>query len=188
VRGACQNPVIAAIFRHSPWPGGFEFAAGPAIFVSLRDGRLPDRIPGGRTLGLVPGAGGTPKACHAPSERRARRSCTSSWAIPSLHVKPKGRGLGARNREAARLSIAQWRLHSACRHIHRNPLLTSSVSSATPPRRRWHRGLALERKSLLEIVHQRTRQLTRPCVPMRGAHHLAVAPRLWSKQGARGHD
>src|ERR1700731_4945704 len=44
---------------------------------------------------------------------------------------------------AARLSIARWRLRGACRRIRRNRSPTSSVSSATPPRRRWRRDWRL---------------------------------------------
>src|SRR6267143_2934794 len=127
------KPVIAAI-SGTALAGGFEFA----LSCDLRIAEDGDYLIGFLEphLGLVPGAGGT-KGCHAPSEHQPR-SCTSSWAIPSLHVKPKGRD-SCTKPSAARLSIAQWRLHSACRHIRRNQLLTSNVSSAMPPRRRWHR-------------------------------------------------
>src|SRR2546425_13095629 len=112
------------------------------FFFQAEDGIRDKLVTGVQTCALPISLDSFPalaarNGCHAPSERQPR-SCTSSWAIPSLHVKPKGRDWCTKP-SAARLSIAQWRLHDACRHIRRNQLLTSSVSSATPPRRRWHR-------------------------------------------------
>src|SRR6202007_2828577 len=69
---------------------------------------------------------------------------------------------------AARLSIARWSLRGACRHSRRNRLLASSVSSATPPRRRWLRDWR-----------------SNACVPMKRStspRHRALS---WSMQGAR---
>jgi hypothetical protein len=127
------KPVIAAI-SGTALAGGFEFA----LSCDLRIAEDGDYLIGflEPTLDSFPALAAR-KGCHAPSERQPR-SCTSSWASPSLHVKPKGRDWCTKP-SAARLSIAQWRLHSACRHIRRNQLLTSSVSSATPLRCRWHR-------------------------------------------------
>ena len=128
-----SKPVIAAI-SGTCLAGGFEFALSCDLRIA-EDGDYLIGLPEAN-LDSFP-APAARKGCHAPSERQPR-SCTSSWVIPSLHVKPKGRGWCTKP-SAVRLSIARWRLHSACRHIRRNRLLTSSVSSATPPRRRWHR-------------------------------------------------
>ena len=48
-------------------------------------------------------------------------------------------GRGPQARSAAKLLIARWRLHGAYRRTRRNRSPTLSVSSATPPRRRWRR-------------------------------------------------
>src|SRR6267143_5388332 len=131
------KPVIAAI-SGTALAGGFEFA----LSCDLRIAEDGDYLIGFLEphLGLVPGAGGTQRLPRT-SERRPR-SCTSSWAIPSLHVKPKGRDWCTKP-SAARLSIAQWRLRGACRRIRRNRSPTLNVSSATPRRRRWRKALRL---------------------------------------------
>jgi hypothetical protein len=74
------------------------------------------------------------KGCHARSERQPR-SCTSSWACPSLPAKPNG-GASCTKPSAARRSIARWRLPGICPHSRRSRLPASSVSSAAPPRGR----------------------------------------------------
>ena len=133
-------------FRHMP---GRWIRVRALLRSSYRRGwRLPDRIAGGRTLDSFP-APAARKGCHAPSERRPR-SCTSSWVIPSLHVKPKGRGWCTRP-SAARLSIARWRLHGTCRHITPESVayIKRLVRNATETP--LAQGLALERNLFLKL-------------------------------------
>jgi len=138
VMARCESmpkPVIAAI-SGTALAGAFEFALSCDLRIA-EDGDYLIGLPEAN-LALLPGAGGTQRLPRTSSERQPRL-CTSSWVIPSLHVKPKRRGWCTKP-SAARLSIARWRLHGACLHIRRNRLLISSVSSATPRRRRWLRA------------------------------------------------
>ena len=127
------KPVIAAI-SGTCLAGAFEFTLSCDLRIA-EDGDYLIGFPEAE-LGLVPGAGGTqrlPRTIGTPAALMhilmGRRS---------IHVRPNGKGWSTKP-SAARLSIARWRLPGTCRHSRRNRSPTSSVSSATPPRRRWHR-------------------------------------------------
>jgi hypothetical protein len=128
------KPVIASISGTALT--GDSSSRCPAIFVSLRMATTRSDS-WSRTLDSFP-APAARKGCRAPSEHQLH-SCTSSWAIPSLHVKQKVRDWCTKP-SAARLSIARCRLRGACCHSRPNRSLTSSVSSATPRRRRWRKA------------------------------------------------
>ena len=128
------KPVIAAI-SGTALAGGFEFTLA-CDFRIAEDGDYLIGLPE-RSLACFQ-ASAARKGCPARSERQPP-SCTSSWVFPSIRVRPRG-GDWCTKPLAARLSIARWRLHSASRYIRRNRWLTSSVSSATQPKRPWRRG------------------------------------------------
>src|SRR5262245_2885992 len=94
--------VIAAISGPA-LAGAFEFALACDLRIA-EDGDYLIGLPE-VNLGLVPGAGGTqrlPRTIGPPPPL-----CISSWGIPSLHVKRKGRGWCTKP-SPARLSIARW--------------------------------------------------------------------------------
>src|SRR5437588_2845033 len=128
------KPVIAAI-SGTALAGGFEFA----LSCDLRIAEDGDYLIGFLEphLGLVPGAGGTQRLPRTIGTPAALMHIL--MGVPLIPREAERKGLVTKP-SVARLSIAQWRLHSAYRHIHGNRLLTSSVSSAMPPRRRWPRG------------------------------------------------
>ena len=131
------KPVIAAISGTAP-AGAFEFALSCDLRIA-EDGDYLIGFPEAE-LGLLPGAGGT--------QRLPRIIGTPAALIHILMGQPlnpreaERKGL-VHETSAARLSIARWRLRGACRRIRRNRSPTSSVSSATPPRRRWRRDWRL---------------------------------------------
>ena len=127
------KPVIAAI-SGTALAGGFEFALSCDLRIA-EDGDYLIGLPEAH-LGLLPGAGGTqrlPRAIGTPAAlmhilmgdpltpREAERKGL-------VHETVSGKALDRAMEIAQRLS-----------HIRRNRLLTSSVSSAMPPRRRWHK-------------------------------------------------
>ncbi len=118
-----SKPVIAAI-SGTCLAGGFEFALSCDLRIA-EDGDYLIGLPEAN-LGLLPGAGGT--------QRLPRTIGTPAALMHILMGVP-----WCTKPSAARLSIARWSLPSACRYTPRNLWLTSSASSATPPRRRWHR-------------------------------------------------
>jgi enoyl-CoA hydratase/carnithine racemase len=129
------KPVIAAI-SGTALAGGFEFA----LSCDLRIAEDGDYLIGFLEphLGLVPGAGGTQRLPRTIGTPAALMHILMGDPLTPREAERKGL---VTKPSVARLSIARWRLHGACRHIRRNQLLTLSVSSATPPRRLWRKAL-----------------------------------------------
>ncbi len=140
------KPVIAAI-SGTALAGAFEFALACDLRIA-EDGDYLIGLPEAE-LGLLPGAGGTqrlPRTIGTPAALmhiligkplNPREAETKGLVHETVSGK-KGR-VWCTKPSAARLSIARWRLRGAWRHTRRSRSLTSSVSSETPPRCRWHR-------------------------------------------------
>ncbi len=127
------KPVIAAI-SGTALAGAFEFALSCDLRIA-EDGDYLIGLPEAE-LGLLPGAGGTQRLPRIIGTPAALMHILMGQPLNPREAERKG---WCTKPSAARRSTAQWRLHGACRHSRRNRSLTSSVSSATPPRRRWHR-------------------------------------------------
>src|SRR5206468_12675974 len=97
--------------------GAFEFA----LACDLRIGEDGDYLIGlpEAKLGFLPGGGGTQRLPRTIGTPAALMHILMGVALAPREAERKG---WCTKPSAARLSIAQWRLHSACRHIRRNQL------------------------------------------------------------------
>jgi len=127
------KPVIAAI-SGTALAGAFEFALSCDLRIA-EDGDYLIGLPEAE-LGLLPGAGGTQRLPRIIGTPAALMHILMGQPLNPREAERKGL---VHETVSGKALDRAMEIARACRHSRRNRSLTSSVSSATPPRRRWHR-------------------------------------------------